>query len=159
MTLNWVYKYIYSYLRKQVLTMDENPTQDKLMLQGLLHFPTSVGSALIKPEDQGKIRGKAMAAMRDQTQRQFQQLYDQMQTLVDQAAALKTRVEISENIYKANIPFDPVIGQDYYFYKRDNGTHFLSMISPEEWGKPKISQQFQARVRLLSDHTWEVHKD
>jgi hypothetical protein len=137
--------------------MDNAGGKDSLEMNGLMAFPRSVGSAIIKPEDLGKIRGKSMAAMRDQTQRQLNQLYAQMQTLVDQAAALKTRVEISENIYNSNIPFEPVVGQDYFMYKRDNGTHFLSMISPEEWGKPEIKKQFQARVTLLSDHTWEVH--
>lgn len=137
--------------------MDNSFSKNSLEIPSLMSFPTSVGSALIKPEDLGKIRGKSMAAMRDQTQRQLNQLYTQMQTLIEQAGALKTRVEISENIYNANIPFEPVIGHDYYMYKRENGTHFLSMISPEEWGKEVISRQFQARVTLLSDHTWEVH--
>jgi len=122
----------------------------------LMSFPQSIGSALIKPEDQGKIRGKSMAAMRDQTQRQLNQLYGQMQTLVSQVNNLKKRVEISEKIYQAGIPFEPVIGNQYYLYERLDGTSFLSMISPEEWGSKSLSIKFNVSVILLSDHTWEI---
>jgi hypothetical protein len=136
----------------------ENPVdKDKIAdLPGLMAYPHHVGGVIIRPEDQGKIKGKAMAAMRDQTQRQLSQLYTQMQTLVDQAGDLKKRVEISENIYKAGMPFEPVIGHEYFMYERDNGTHFISMISPREWGNQKYKNQFKAAITLLSDHTWEV---
>ncbi len=123
---------------------------------GLIEFAHTVGSALVKPIDQGKTKGKAIAAMHDQTHRQFRQLYDQMQTLVNQARDLQKRVDISERIYLAQMSFEPVINYDYYLYERKDGTDLLSMVSPSEWGKKFPFNLYIAHVKLLSDHTWEV---
>ncbi len=123
---------------------------------GLIEYAHSVGSAIVKPEDKGRIKGNAIAAMHDQTDRQFRQLYEQMETLMDQAKYLKKRVEISERIYVAQMGFQPVINKIYFLYQKDNGTDVLSMVGPEEWGKSFPYSSFIAEVRLLSDHTWEI---
>ena len=132
--------------------MREKTTPDP----GLIAFAHTVGSAIVKPTDAGKIRGKAVAAMHDQTHRQFRQLYDQMQTLVEQARDLEYRVKLSERIYLAKINFEPVINHVYYLYQRKDGTDFLSMVSPAEWGRVQPFEVFLGKVQLLSDHTWEV---
>lgn len=123
---------------------------------GLISFPHSLGSAVIKPTDKGKIKGRAMAAMKEQTERQLQQLYEQMQTLARQANDIKSRVEVSERIYLGQMNFEPIIGQVYYLYEKENKNDLISMISPLEWGADMPYKKFIARVRLLSDHTWEV---
>lgn len=125
-------------------------------IPGLLSFAHNVGSALIRPEDKGKIKGQAMAAMRDQTDRQFAQLLDQMKGLLDQASVLKRRVEVSERIYHSTMNFQPVIHQIYHLYQRADGSDFLSMIAPNEWGRTKQTLEYVASVKLLADHTWEV---
>ncbi|HBH22173.1 MAG TPA: DUF2452 domain-containing protein [Cytophagales bacterium] len=127
-------------------------------LPGLIEFAHTVGGALIRPEDKGKIKGRAMAAMREQTDRQLGQLYEQMQTLMHQARDIKKRVEISERIYETQLNFDPIIGKTYYLYEKEDGSDVLSMIAPGEWGDKLPFKQYLASVTLLSDHTWEVNK-
>ncbi|SNT30552.1 Protein of unknown function [Ekhidna lutea] len=127
-------------------------------IPGLIEYAHHAGSAIIKPEDKGRIKGNAVAAMHDQTDRQFQQLYEQMQTLIEQAKYLQNRVEVSERIYQAHVPFQPVIGKVYYLYNKSDGSDLLSMVSPAEWGKNFPYEAFEAEVRLLSDHTWEIIK-
>jgi len=123
---------------------------------GLLPYAHTAGSALIRPEDKGRIRGNAMTAMYDQTDRQLEQLRQQMETLMKQAKSLGERVTVSEMIYQADIPFQPVIHHVYYLYQRKtDGKHVLSMVSPQEWGR-KTPYNYLATVRLLGDHTWEV---
>ncbi|MCK6693593.1 MAG: DUF2452 domain-containing protein [Thermoanaerobaculia bacterium] len=123
---------------------------------GLLPYAHHSGSAIIKPEDKGRIRGNAMTAMYDQTDRQMEQLRRQMETLVSQAKSLQQRMNVSELIYQAEIPFQPVIHHIYHLYQRKtDGSHLLSMVSPEEWGRRKPFDHL-ATVRLLGDHTWEV---
>lgn len=123
---------------------------------GLLPYAHHSGSAIIKPEDKGRIRGNAMTAMYDQTDRQMEQLRRQMETLVSQAKSLKQRMDVSELIYQAEIPFQPVIHHIYHLYQRKtDGSHLLSLISPAEWGK-RAPFDHLATVRLLGDHTWEV---
>lgn len=125
-------------------------------IPGLIAFAHNVGSALIKPEDRGMIKGQSMAAMYAQTDKQFGQIYDQMELLMQQANELRNRVEISERIYNCQLNFKPVIGETYHLYQREDGTDFLSMIAPDEWGKSRAYSEAVATVKLLPDHTWEV---
>lgn len=121
-----------------------------------LPYAHHVGSAIIKPEDKGRIKGRAMAAMVEQTNSQMQQIYEQMQLLAEQAKKLEKRVLISEKIYNAEMNFEPVIGHIYYLYRRKNGKQVLSMIAPENWGKTIPFEAFEAKIKLLADHTWDV---
>jgi hypothetical protein len=123
---------------------------------GIINFPHHVGSAVVKPEDKGKIRGRAMMAMQDQTQREMAQLYEQMRVLAKQANEIKKRVEVSEQIYNSQINFEPVINHIYYLYEKDDHSTLLSMIGPHEWGEMLPFHKYIATVKLLSDHTWEV---
>ena len=103
---------------------------------GLLPYAHTAGGAVIRPEDKGRIRGNAMTAMYDQTDRQMEQLRRQMETLVNQAKSLNDRMAISEAIYQAEIPFQPVIHHLYHLYQRkSDGIHLLSMVAPHEWGR------------------------
>ena len=123
---------------------------------GLLPYAHTAGGAVIRPEDKGRIRGNAMTAMYDQTDRQMEQLRRQMETLVNQAKSLNDRMAISEAIYQAEIPVQPVIHHLYHLYQRkSDGVHLLSMVAPHEWGR-KQPYEHLATVRLLGDHTWEV---
>ncbi|GAB4041939.1 DUF2452 domain-containing protein [Spirosoma jeollabukense] len=124
---------------------------------GLLAYAHTAGSAVIRPEDKGKITGRAVAAMREQTDMQLSQLYKQMQLLAEQATAIRNRVEISERIYSAQMSFEPVVGHTYHFYQRKNGTDLLSMIGPNEWGRKFPFERCLATVRMMADHTWDVH--
>ena len=123
---------------------------------GLISFPHTVGGAMIKPEDKGKIKGRAVAAMHEQTEMQVKQLYDQMRLLAEQAKAIQKRVEVSERIYQAKMSFEPLISKTYHLYEREDGTDLLSLIGPKEWGRSKPFKHFIASVKLLADHTWEV---
>lgn len=125
-------------------------------LPALLPYAHTAGSAIIRPEDAGKITGRAVAAMHQQTEMQMSQLYKQMELLAAQATAIKQRVEISERIYLAKMPCEPLIGHTYYLYKKDDDTDTLSLIAPDDWGRTKPFKEFIAAVHLLADHTWEM---
>ncbi len=126
---------------------------------GLIAFPHHVGSALIKPEDKGKLKGRAVMAMRQQTDRQMSQIYHQVQTLIKQANEIKRRVEVSERIYSAQMNFEPIISHTYFLYEKKDGQDVLSMISPKEWGRSFPYRKYIAQVTLLADHTWEVDSE
>ena len=122
---------------------------------GTLSFPHHSGSAIIKPTDKGKIKGRAVSAMHQQTENQMGQIYEQMQLLAQQAKNLQNRVEISERIYLAKINFEPLINHTYYLYEDPKGTDMLSLIAPEEWGRSS-KMKYMATVKLLADHTWDI---
>jgi hypothetical protein len=136
----------------------ENPIDIKMVAEnpGLMEYATSAGSAIIKPEDMGKVKGKAQLAMRQQTFDQLEKLYRQIELLSVQASEIKDRIEVSERIYDAKMSFEPVINHSYYLYERKDGLDVLSMVAPEEWGRRLPFNHFLAKALLLADHTWKV---
>lgn len=121
-----------------------------------LEYAHHSGSALIKPEDQGKLKGRALSAMEHQTDMQLGQIYEQMQLLADQAKRLTDRKQISEWIYTAEMRFEPLINHVYHLYEKPNKSYLLSLIAPNQWGRSKRDFEFVATVRLLADHTWDI---
>lgn len=122
-----------------------------------IEYPHHVGSALIKPEDVGKLKGRALTAMEYQTDQQLTQLYEQMQLLAEQAKKINKRKEVSERIYQAQFRFDPIINHIYYLYEDMDGKQLLSIIAPNEWGRSsKQTYTYIATIKLLADHTWDV---
>lgn len=122
----------------------------------LLPYAHSVGSAIIKPLDKGKIKGLGMAAMYEQTDVHLNQIKEQVELLISQAQEIHDRIQVSEKIYEADCGISPIIGRFYYLYKKkSDSTWLISMVSPEEWGN-KMPYHYIASVKLLHDHTWEV---
>ncbi len=120
-----------------------------------LPYAHTIGGAEIKPVDKGKVKGRAMMAMYEQTDMDLEQIRQQMELLARQAKAIKDRVRISEKIYLAEINFEPFMGKVYHLYLRESGKYVLSLVSPDEWGSTPPFD-FIATVHLLADHTWEV---
>lgn len=138
--------------------MEKNPI-DKIKVAenpGLMEYAHTAGGAVIRPEDVGKVKGKAQLAMRQQTNEQLGKIYKQMELLAQQAKEIKNRIDISERIYDAAIGFEPIINHTYYLYEKKDGSDILSMVAPSEWGRTFPFNQFLARVFLLADHTWKV---
>lgn len=123
---------------------------------GSLEYGHHLGSALVKPEDQGKLKGRALSAMEHQTDMQLEQIRQQMQLLAEQARKLNDRKAISEFIYQAEMRFEPLINHIYHLYQREDERFLLSLIGPGQWGRSGAQFTFLATVRLLADHTWDI---
>ena len=122
----------------------------------LLPYAHTVGGAVIKPIDKGRVKGMALEAMYDQTNSQLDQIREQVELLAQQAQAIHDRVKISEQIYQAEMNFKPLMGKTYHLYQQEE-RFILSMIGPEEWGK-EMPYEFVSSAKLLADHTWEILK-
>lgn len=135
----------------------ENPIDKDKIAENphLLPYAHTVGGAVIKPIDKGRVKGLAVSAMHEQTNMQLDQIRKQVELLVTQAQLIHDRVKVSERIYLADMNFKPLIGKVYHLYQRKNGKDVLSMVAPNEWGRsqPYI---FVSSVKLLADHTWEI---
>ena len=121
----------------------------------LLPYAHTVGGAVIKPIDKGKMKGLAVSAMYEQSEMQLDQIREQINLLAAQAQQIKDRVEVSESIYQAEMNFKPLIGKTYHLYQRENGKYLVSMVAPSEWGRKNVLD-FKATVKLLADHTWDI---
>ncbi|MEY3432972.1 MAG: hypothetical protein RL131_908 [Bacteroidota bacterium] len=120
----------------------------------VLPYSSSVSGAVIKPTEEGMIRHKALTAMEEQTNMQLGQIRQQIELLALQAQEIQRRKDLSTLIYAAKLNFSPVIGQTYYLYEKKDGSHFLSLVSPKEWGSGGPFKKAVATVKLLADHTW-----
>ncbi|MBK6392664.1 MAG: DUF2452 domain-containing protein [Saprospiraceae bacterium] len=137
-----------------------NPIDKKLVAAdpGTLAYAHHAGSALVKPEEMGKVKGLAMKAMYQQTDIQLDQIRSQIEHLIEQSKTIQSRVKISEQIYQAAVGFDPVINHIYHLYSRKTDSSWvLSLVAPHEWGR-KNPFEYMATVRLMADHTWEILK-
>ncbi|MFK7949047.1 MAG: DUF2452 domain-containing protein [Saprospiraceae bacterium] len=124
---------------------------------GLLPYAHTVGGSVIKPIDEGRVKGNALAAMEQQTDMQMAQLYKQMELLAKQAEAIKKRKEVSESIYLAKMSFEPKIGHVYFLYEKKDGESVVSLVAPNQWGRRGMPFAiFIAKIRLLADHTWDI---
>lgn len=120
----------------------------------VLPYSASVSGAVVKPNEEGVIRHKALTAMEEQTNMQLDQIRKQIELLALQAQEIQMRKELSMIVYNAKLSFSPVIGSLYYLYEKNDGTHVVSMVSPKEWGPAGPFKSFIAAVKLLADHTW-----
>lgn len=120
----------------------------------VLPYSASVAGAVIKPNEEGIIKHKALTAMEEQTNMQLEQIRKQIELLALQAQEIQKRKELSFMIYNARLAFKPNIGQTYYLYEKKDNSHMLSLVSPKEWGGSGPFKRFIAAVQLLADHTW-----
>jgi len=123
---------------------------------GLIEYAHTAGSAVIRPEDMGKVKGKAQMAMRQQTFDALEKIYRQIELLRIQAQEVRDRIDVSERIYDAQMSFEPVINHTYFLYEKPDGKDVLSMVGPGEWGRKFPFSRFLAKVFLMADHTWKV---
>jgi hypothetical protein len=121
----------------------------------VLPYSASVAGAVIKPNEEGVIKHKALTAMEEQTNMQLDQIRKQIELLALQAHEIQKRKELSLMIYNARLSFKPNIGQVYYLYEKQDDSFMLSLVSPKEWGPHGPFKKFVAAVQLLADHTWK----
>jgi 23S rRNA maturation mini-RNase III len=135
-----------------------NPIDGEKIAQnpGLLPYASNVSSAVINPVDEGKVKSRALRAMQQQTNNQLDQIKQQIELLATQAKAIQDRIEVSSLIYQAKTSFEPIIGEIYYLYEKEDNTYVLSMIAENQWGKSFPYKRFVSSVKLMADHTWEL---
>lgn len=120
----------------------------------VLPYSASVSGALIRHNEEGIIKHKALTAMEEQTNMQLDQIRKQIELLALQAHEIQQRKELSMKVYNASLSFKPNIGQTYYLYQKKDDSYILSLVSPKEWGPSGPFKNFIAAVQLLADHTW-----
>jgi hypothetical protein len=121
----------------------------------VLPYSASVAGAVIRANEEGMIKHKALTAMEEQTNMQLDQIRKQIELLALQAHEIQKRKDLSLTIYTAKMAFNPTIGQTYYLYEKRDNSFILSLVSPREWGQNGPFKKFVAAVQLLADHTWK----
>lgn len=82
-----------------------------------------------------------------------QKLKTRYEEIQDEFKKLVETSEDTQRMYDAQISFIPVVGRVYHLYQRDNGTEWISMIAPHEWGSG-YSFIYIGSYRLATDSVW-----
>ena len=121
-------------------------------------IPLTINSPAIKPEDRNKIKANAVEAMNHYAQQEISMLKQQADLIMKQVREIESRLEVSVHIYESDFRFNPVVGQVYHLYEKENH-YLLSLVGPNDWGKKGMPYtRHVAAVKLLGDHSWEVLK-
>ena len=78
-------------------------------------------------------------------------LYRKLLELREEYDRLMKLAEDTDMIYNAEYRFEPKTGKEYYLYRRENGTTFLSLVRPDEWN----TFEFVGAYIFSSDGTWQ----
>ncbi|MDH4404209.1 MAG: DUF2452 domain-containing protein [Flavobacterium sp.] len=110
----------------------------------LLSYPTNVGAPVIHIDNLVSWKSRGISNVNKQFENKFNELKVQYENLMKE-------FENNELVYNANFSFEPVIGETYHLFRGDDGSNFLSLISPAEWNKEHLGT-----YQLNSDKKWIV---
>jgi len=119
-------------------------SDDKGYNASLLSYPTNVGAPVIHIDNLVSWKSRGISNVNKQFENKFNELKVQYENLMKE-------FENNELVYNANFSFEPVIGETYHLYRGDDGSNFLSLISPAEWNKEHLGT-----YQLNSDKKWIV---
>ncbi len=119
-------------------------SDDKGYNASLLSYPTNVGAPVIHIDNLVSWKSRGISNVNKQFENKFNELKLQYENLMKE-------FEYNELVYNANFSFEPVIGEIYHLYRADDGSNFLSLISPLEWNKEHLGT-----FQLNSDKKWIV---
>jgi len=129
--------------------MDEKQVPDNVAPNPhSLPYASDLGAPVIKPNH--SLGGWKIGAVH----RANQHYQDRFNKLKSEYQQLTKELEWNEVIFNAEMRFKPVMGREYYLYKKDSGQYFMSLFSPEEcsWGK----FGYQGTFCLNYDNRWDI---
>lgn len=92
----------------------------------LKSYPTEIGSMNFKADDIDLFKLNKTSKLKNFYNQKFEEIKKEYISLMND-------IEVNERLYKCKYSFEPIVGQTYHLYLKDDGTEFLSIISPEEW--------------------------
>ncbi len=106
-------------------------------------YATSVGAPVITSTDTAAWKNRSISKINHKIQTKYLELKTEYEKMMQE-------FEYNNLIYDAKFTFEPIIGEMYHLYKRDNGELFLSIIAPEECHFNAIGSFY-----LNADQIWE----
>jgi hypothetical protein len=77
----------------------------------------------------------------------------QIRALQEEAHRVLEQAKRDAILHRAECRFKKVPGAVYHLYKRQNDTHYFSLLSPDDWG-PRCPHSFEGSYRLEVDMSW-----
>ncbi len=106
-------------------------------------YATNVGAPVITTTDTNAWKNRSINKINHKVEAKYLELKAEFEKMVQE-------FEYNKLIFDAKFNFEPIIGEVYHLYKRENGESFLSIIGPEQC-RFDASGSFY----LNADHIWE----
>jgi hypothetical protein len=106
-------------------------------------YATSVGAPVITTTDTIAWKNRSINKLNHKVQTRYQEIKAQYEQLMQE-------FEYNNLIYSAKFTFEPIIGDTYHLYKRENDETFLSIIAPDQCNFNPLGS-----FRLNADQIWE----
>ena len=106
-------------------------------------YATNVGAPVITATDTIAWKNRSINKINHKVKAKYLELkaeYDKMMQ----------EFEYNKLIFNAKFTFEPIIGEVYHLYKRENGESFLSIIAPEQCNFNALGSFY-----LNADQIWE----
>ena len=106
-------------------------------------YATSVGAPVITMNDTIAWKNRSISKVNQKVKAKYLQLKAEYEKMMDE-------FEYNSLIFSAKFNFEPIVGDVYHLYKRDNDETFLSIIAPDECSFNSIGSFY-----LNADQIWE----
>jgi hypothetical protein len=118
-------------------------TETKRYDASIKPYATSVGAPVITPTDSIAWKNRSITKINHKVEAKYLELKAEYEKMIQE-------FEYNKLIFDAKFTFEPVIGEVYHLYKRENGESFLSIIAPEQCNFNPLGSFY-----LNADQTWE----
>ena len=123
--------------------MDESLLPDKKHLK-------TYGVSTLDP----KIDLTDLTQFKQQTKNKIEKkVLSRMNELKQEYEKLAKEFDVNKMLLESEFSFEPIIGREYYLYRRSDETTFLSLIEPDSWPEDKF--KLITAAKLTADGIWE----
>ena len=131
--------------------MTENKKPDNVVFNtetqkydaSLKPYATSVGAPIIIPTDTVAWKNRSINKINHKVSAKYLELKAEYENMIQE-------FEYNKLIFNAKFSFEPIIGEVYHLYQRENNESFLSLISPEQCNFKSIGSFY-----LNAGQIWE----
>lgn len=106
-------------------------------------YATSVGAPVITTTDTVAWKNRSIRKVNQKVQTKYLELKAEYEKMMEE-------FEYNNLIFNAKFTFEPIVGDVYHLYKRENGETFLSLIAPNECNFNAMGSFY-----LNADQIWE----
>ncbi|MEM7487169.1 MAG: DUF2452 domain-containing protein [Bacteroidota bacterium] len=106
-------------------------------------YATNVGAPSIKATDSIAWKNRSINKLNHKVQTKFLELKAEYENMLQE-------FEYNKLIFEAKFSFEPIVGEIYHLYQRENGESFLSLIAPEQCNFDTLGSFY-----LNADQIWQ----
>ena len=106
-------------------------------------YATNVGAPFITATETIAWKNRSINKINHKIQTKYLELKAEYDKMVQE-------FEYNNLIFATKFTFEPIVGEIYHLYKKEDGESFLSIIAPEEWSFNALGSFY-----LNADQIWE----